>query len=462
MESFGGLVLLVAAVVALLWANSQWAGSYHHLWELPIRIGLAGWEFEMTLHHFINDGLMVVFFFLVGLELKREALMGELASPRAAILPIGAAVGGMLVPAALYAALNAGGEGGAGWGIPMATDIAFALGVLALIGSRVPVGVKLFLTALAIIDDLGAVLVIALFYTAELNVTALAAAGVILAGLVAMNRLGVRRPGAYAVVGVALWAAVFTSGIHPTIAGVLLALTIPAQTRIDPDAVLETGRGILDEFGGSGTEGERGPASEDRQSMLQMLKSLCDAGQSPLQRIEQGLHSWVAFGIIPLFALANAGVLLGEGFAQALTHSVTLGVILGLALGKPIGIILFSWLAVRSRLAVLPPATSWRALVGVSFLGGIGFTMSLFIASLAFGEGSALLDAAKVGILAASLIAATAGWILLRGDPSTQAAGSPSPAGDPDMADAAVPWREVSAAGVEARDRIGVLCPGSG
>jgi NhaA family Na+:H+ antiporter len=328
----------------------------------------------------------------------------------------------MLVPAALYAALNAGGEGGAGWGIPMATDIAFALGVLALIGSRVPVGVKVFLTALAIIDDLGAVLVIALFYTAELNAVALAAAGAILVGLIAMNRLGVRRPGAYAIVGVALWAAVFTSGIHATIAGVLLALTIPAHTRIDSRAVLETGRWILDEFDRSGTEGDQVLTNEGQQTSLQMLESLCEAGQSPLQRIEHGLHSWVAFSIIPLFALANAGVQLSGELGQALTHSVTLGVILGLVLGKPIGIILFSWLAVRTGLAVLPQATSWRALVGVSFLGGIGFTMSLFIASLAFGDGSALLDAAKVGILAASLIAATAGWLMLRGESSTEAA----------------------------------------
>jgi NhaA family Na+:H+ antiporter len=422
MESFGGLVILAAAVVALLWANSPWAESYHRLWELPIRIGLAGWEFEMTLHHFINDGLMVVFFFLVGLEIKREVLMGELASIRAAVLPIGGAVGGMLVPAVLYTALNARGEGSAGWGIPMATDIAFALGVLALIGSRVPVGVKVFLTALAIIDDLGAVLVIALFYTAGLNAVALAAAGVILVGLVAMNRLGVRRPGAYAIAGVALWAAVFTSGIHATIAGVLLALTIPAYSRVDADTVLETGRRMLDGFDRAGMEGERVLTNEGQQTTLQMLESLCEAGQSPLQRIEHGLHSWVAFGIIPLFALANAGVRLSAEFGQALTHSVTLGVILGLVMGKPMGIILFSWVAVRSRLAVLPQATSWRALVGVSCLGGIGFTMSLFIAGLAFGEGTGLLDAAKVGILAASLIAATAGWLLLRGDSSAEAA----------------------------------------
>jgi Na+:H+ antiporter, NhaA family len=413
-ESSGGIVLLIATVVALVWANSPWWESYHHLWETPMQLSFGDLQFQMSLHHFINDGLMVVFFFMVGLEIKREMLVGELASPRAAALPIAAAVGGMIVPALLYTMLNFGGEGSPGWGIPMATDIAFALGVLALMGPRIPLGLKVFLAALAIVDDLGAVLVIALFYTADLNLVALGLGGVVLLGLMALNLMGARHPGSYAVLGLILWGAFLASGVHATIAGVLAAMAIPARTRLNTDEFLDVGRGYLDEFERSGVEGKDVLTNHEQQTAIQMLENSCEAAQAPLQRIEHDLQLWVAFGIIPLFALANAGVHLDVDFATALAHPVTLGVILGLVAGKPIGITLLAWASVRLGLASLPHGVGWGQIHAVSWLGGIGFTMSLFVANLAFGEGSALLDAAKIGVLSASVLAAGVGWVLLR------------------------------------------------
>jgi Na+:H+ antiporter, NhaA family len=416
-ESSGGIVLLLATIVALAWANSPWWESYHHLWETPMQLSFGGVDLEMSLHHFINDGLMVIFFFMVGLEIKREMLVGELATPRAAALPIAAAVGGMVFPALFYVFLNRGGVGSAGWGIPMATDIAFALGILALMGPRVPLGLKVFLAALAIVDDLGAVLVIALFYTAELNLIALAIGGVVLLGLAALNVMGVRHPGTYTVLGLILWAAFLSSGVHATIAGVLLAMTIPARTRLDTDEFLQVGRGYLDEFEKSGVEGKDVLTNHEQQAAIQALENSCEAAQAPLQRIEHDLQLWVAFGIIPLFALANAGVHLDVNIGDAMAHPVTLGVILGLVLGKPIGITLLAWAAVRMGIASLPHGVGWGQIHAVSWLGGIGFTMSLFVANLAFGEGSALLDSAKIGVLTASTVAAAVGWILLRRKP---------------------------------------------
>jgi NhaA family Na+:H+ antiporter len=414
-ESSGGIVLLAATVVALLWANSGWAGSYARLWETALTLAVGGWSFEMSLHHLVNDGLMVVFFFLVGLEIKREMLVGELSSLRASALPIAAAGGGMLFPALIYFALNRTGPGAAGWGIPMATDIAFALGVLALMGPRIPVGLKVFLAALAIADDLGAVLVIALFYTRSLDLLALALGFLVLLALAGMNALGVRRPGLYALGGVALWAAFLASGVHATIAGVLLALTVPVRTRIDTRQFLDEGRAILDDFDAAGEEAADVLTSERQQGDIHALEEACEAAQSPLIRIEHALQPWVAFLVVPLFALANAGVRLrGVDLAGAASHSVTLGVVLGLVLGKPIGITLLSWLSVRSGAAQLPSGVRWRQIHAVSWLGGIGFTMSLFVAGLAFGEGSELLEAAKLGILAASTLAALLGWVLLR------------------------------------------------
>lgn len=413
--SSGGIVLIVCTAIALVWANSPWAASYHHIWELEVALDAGPFSLRSTLHHLINDGLMAVFFFLVGLEIKREVLVGELASLRQAALPAAAALGGMIVPAAIYAVLNSSGSGAAGWGIPMATDIAFALGVLALLGDRIPAGLKVFLAALAIVDDIGAVLVIALFYTTGVNWAALGAAGALLLLAVGANAAGIRRPGAYAMIGVALWGAVLASGVHATVAGVLLAMAIPSRTRINEDQFLLQARRSVDEF-------ERGCSSETtvltnqvQQEALLTLETVCDQAQAPLQKIERKLHGIVAFLIMPLFALANAGVAIGGGdIAAVLSSPVTLGVFLGLVVGKPLGIMLFSWATVLMGIATLPSRVTWRMVHGAAWLGGIGFTMSLFVAGLAFPGMPALLAAAKLGILAASLGAGLCGWILLR------------------------------------------------
>jgi NhaA family Na+:H+ antiporter len=357
---------------------------------------------------------MAVFFFLVGLEIKREVLVGELASRRTAALPIAAAAGGMVAPALLYTALNAGGPGAPGWGIPMATDIAFALGILALLGDRVPTGLKVFLAALAIADDLGAVLVIAVFYTADLALAPLVWAGGVLAVLLVLNRMGARHPVTYTVLGVALWLAVLASGVHATVAGVLLALTIPARTRIDEDEFIGHAEGSLADFRAASTRDTSVLTNRGQQEAIHALESACDQAQSPLQKMEYALHGVVAFLIMPIFALANAGVPLTGGDGGGLGGRIALGIILGLVVGKPLGITLASWLAVRARVADLPAGVSWRALHGAGWLGGIGFTMSLFIAGLAFAA-PAQLDAAKLGILAASALAGITGWLILRG-----------------------------------------------
>jgi Na+:H+ antiporter, NhaA family len=409
----GGIVLLACTALALTWANSPWAESYFHLWEVPVAVGAPGFGLTESLHHWINDGLMAVFFFMVGLEIKREMLVGELASLRQAALPIAAAVGGMLVPAALYALLNTGGPGSAGWGIPMATDIAFALGVLALLGDRVPLALKVFLAALAIVDDIGAVLVIAVFYTAELSWAALAVAAVAVAALLTVNRAQVRHPAPYALLGVVLWVAFLKSGIHATIAGVVLAMTIPARTRIDQRDFANQVRGGLRAFERGCGLGTNVMTNSTQQEAIEQIEDACDGAQTPLMKLEHSLHGVVAFGIMPLFALANAGVRLGGDLAGSFGQPVTLGIVLGLVVGKPLGITLASWLAVRTGVAALPTGASWRLLHGVSWLGGIGFTMSLFIAGLAFPD-ARLLDASKLGILAASVAAGLIGWLLLR------------------------------------------------
>jgi NhaA family Na+:H+ antiporter len=408
-EAAGGVLLLVCALVALVWANTPWAASYFALWSTVVTAGFGSFEISKPLLLWINDGLMAIFFFVVGLEIKREVLMGELGSPRKAALALVAALGGMVVPALLYTAVNAGGEGAAGWGIPMATDIAFALGVLALLGRRAPLALKVFLTALAIIDDLGAVLVIAFFYTAQLELGYLAFGAGVLAALVILNRSGVRRTAPYLVLGVALWLAFLKSGVHATIAGVLLAMTIPARRLLDDSAFLARGRELLDRFARDVKPGEGLPTA-DQADVLHALEDAAERLDTPLHRMEHALHGWVAFGIMPVFALANAGVALGGGLP--LGSPVTLGVILGLFAGKQLGVTGFSWLAVRMGWAELPQGVSWRQLYGVSLLTGIGFTMSLFIANLAF-DSPAVLDGAKVGILAASLIAGVAGWLVL-------------------------------------------------
>jgi NhaA family Na+:H+ antiporter len=418
-EASSGILLLAATIIALVWANSLWKESYQALWANKLTIGYSGFELSKPLLLWINDGLMAVFFFVVGLEIKREVLIGELASLRKAVLPVAAALGGMVFPALIYAAFNRGGEGSAGWGIPMATDIAFALGVLALLGRRIPVSLKVFLTAVAVVDDLGAVLVIALFYTSQIAWTSLGIAALFLLLLVIANLLGVRSPLVYAILGIGLWVAFLRSGVHATVAGVLLAMTIPSQARIKRTELVRHSRTIINEF----EKADKGAdhLNSTQRAALQTLEELAQHAEAPLQRFEHNLHPWVAYAIMPIFALANAGVALGSGFLSAVASPISLGVILGLIIGKQVGITAFSWLVVRSGLADLPQGVSWQHIYGVSWLAGIGFTMSLFISSLAFGE-SAALEMAKAGILLASIIAGLAGFSLLRRIPEIQGA----------------------------------------
>jgi Na+:H+ antiporter, NhaA family len=412
-ESAGAVVLLGTAATALVWANSPWSASYFHLWSEPIAFGPTSHPMTLTLQQWINDGLMTLFFLVVGLELKREFLVGELAALRHALLPIVAAVGGMVVPAVTYAALNAQNPAArSGWGVPMATDIAFALGVLRLLGSRIPPGLAVFLAALAIVDDLGAVVVIAMFYTAHLVLPYLGWAALAVAALMALNRSGVRALSPYLVVGVALWYALHHSGIHATLAGVLLALTIPVHTRINAAEFSADMRGLLHEFDQAETGDLLVITSKGQQEAIHAMERESEGVQAPLLRLEHTLHPLVASGIMPLFALANAGVALG-GVDLRAGLGVTLGVAAGLLFGKPLGIFVASWLAVRIGWATLPANVTWPMLHGAAWLGGIGFTMALFIGGLAFSA-APLQDASKLGILAASFLAGVAGWTLLR------------------------------------------------
>ena len=412
LEAAGGILLLVAAVWALGWANSPWSASYFALWQTPVAVELGPVGLRKPLLLWINDGLMAAFFLLVGLEIKREVLVGELASLRQAALPLSAAAGGMVAPALLYVAVAGGGEAASGWAVPMATDIAFALGVLALLGRGLPSSLRVFLAALAIADDLGAVLVIALFFTAEVSAPALLAAGGIFVVLLAMNRLGVRALSAYGAVGVLLWIAVLQSGVHATVAGVLLAAAVPVGRRIDLTDFVERARSLLDRLSETGAPGERVPTKEEHEA-IHSLEVGTERVDSPLLRMEHGLLPWVTYGVMPVFALANAGVRFGADPVGALTAPVTLAVLAGLLAGKQLGVAGFAWAAVRLGLATLPDRVTWRQVYGVACLCGIGFTMSIFIGGLAF-EG-ALLDQAKMGILAGSLVSFLLGWAVLRG-----------------------------------------------
>ena len=414
--------------MALVWANSPLSASYGALWHTPIAIEVGDFRLAEDLHFWINDGLMAIFFFVVGLEIKRELLIGELTSVRRALLPVAGAVGGAVLPAAIFVAFTRGGEGSAGWGVPMATDIAFALGVLALLGSRVPIGLKIFVTALAIADDLMAIIVIAIFYSGDLSLLAFGAAGAVILLLIAGNRLHVRSYLFYGVLGIALWMAVLASGIHATIAGVVLALTVPARTRIDGHSFVVRARELVAAFD-EADHPEDVRRSDERQSALSDLEDATEAIQTPLQRLEHGLHPWVAYFIVPLFALSNAGVALGAGATAALGSSVAYGIAAGLLIGKQAGILAAAWLVVRMGWADLPAGVTWRHIWGAGCVAGIGFTMSLFIGELAFADSPALLDVAKVAILAASIAAASIGWVVLRGSRPVTGSAGPSEAG---------------------------------
>lgn len=415
-ESTSGLLLLACALAALAWANSPWRESYFHLWETDVVVGGGSVRLVQSLHHWINDGLMAVFFFLVGLEIKREVLVGELASRRQAALPIAGAIGGMVVPAAIFLAFNAGTAAAGGWGVPMATDIAFALGILALVGDRAPAPLRVFLAALAIVDDLGAVLVIALFYSAGIDWGSLAAAGGVLLLLIGVNRAGVRRPAVYAWLGLVLWILVLKSGVHATVAGVLLAATIPVRTRINVPQFVNRAGHYLREFEAAGPRPDAAHLNMRQEAAVEGLEQAAEGVQSPLLSVEHALVPWVAYGVMPLFAFANAGVTFTPEMTSALVSPVVAGVGLGLLLGKPLGIGALAWLAVRLGLARLPEGVTGRQLTGVGLLSGVGFTMSLFIGELAFG-GTSALELAKVAVLAASLVAGVAGWLVLRGAP---------------------------------------------
>jgi NhaA family Na+:H+ antiporter len=408
-EAAGGVVLLVAAVAALLAANSPLAGWYTGVWETRIVVGPASHPLALTARMWVNDAVMALFFLLVGLEIKREILVGELSSLRQAALPFAAAIGGVAAPALLFLAV-APADMRAGWAIPTATDIAFALGVLALVAPGAPTGLKVFLAALAIVDDMAAVLVIALFYTAEVHVGALMTAAAIAVGLIGLNRAGVRHLAPYLAAGVALWFFVHESGIHATIAGVVLALTIPPHTRINAAEFSREARAHLDAFDDTETGDLLVITSQGQQNALHALDLASSAVSAPLLRLEHALHGLSAFVVMPVFAFANAGVALGGG---ALDWTTAGAIGLGLAAGKPLGITLAAWLACRAGVAALPAGVTWGMLHGVSWMAGIGFTMSLFIAGLAFGPSPAF-DAAQVGIMSGSAFAALVGAIVLR------------------------------------------------
>lgn len=412
LEAASGILLIACTIAALAWANSPWGQSYTALWETPLTIGFKQIQLSKSLLHWINDGLMTIFFFVVGLEIKREMLIGELASAKRAALPVMAAIGGMLGPAVLYACFNAGQPSARGWGIPMATDIAFSLGVLALLGQRVPFALKILLAALAIADDLGAILVIAVFYTAKISWTGLAIAGVCGFFLFVVNRRGIQHPLVYLLLGFGLWLAMLKSGVHATISGVLVAMAVPARLTFSDPKIVNVGTGVRQWLKNLLHGVAKHPSQANPLQSVPQSASDGEKVESPLTRFEQALHPWVGFGVMPLFALANAGVTLHGELSSAFRDPVSLGIIVGLVFGKPIGIVLLSWAAVRLGVAALPGGVAWRHILGIGMLAGIGFTMSLFVAHLAFGIGP-LLDTAKVGIIIASLISGLCGGLLL-------------------------------------------------
>jgi NhaA family Na+:H+ antiporter len=409
LEAAGGILLLVATVAALIWANGPFGNSYLDFWGAHLGVDINLLAINMPLGTWVNDGLMAIFFFVAGMEIKREILQGELADRRKAVLPIVAALGGMIVPALIFLTFNAGRQGEHGWGIPMATDIAFAVGVLSLLGSRVPLSLKVFLLALAIADDLGAIVVIALFYSQGIAFTWLAAACGCFALTALLGVMGVRPVIVYVAVGVVAWVAMYESGIHATIAGVILGLLTPLHPHFRERELERNALDLVVEFRSAEHEGTR-EGHERGRSALRALENLSRESRSPLDRLEHALHPWTSYAIVPVFALANAGVVLDSHAISNAAHSpITAGVAIGLMLGKPTGILLFSWLAVRFGLASLPGDASWDELAGVALVAGVGFTVSLFVSGLAF-PGSVLVEDAKMGILAGSTSMAVIGY----------------------------------------------------
>jgi len=411
-EVTGSILLLACTVTALVWANSQWAPVYDQL--LHTKIGLSWGEaaFKLSLHHWINDGLMVIFFFVIGLEIKRELVVGQLSAFDKAVLPVAAAVGGMVVPAALYAFLNAGGEGAPGWGVPMATDIAFALGVLAIFGKRVPIGLKVFLTALAIADDLGAVAVIAIFYTEKIHFGVLIVAGILLLILFLAVQAQFKRTGILGMLIIGVWVAVFASGVHATVAGILVAMVVPVRPRVGLGRFVTAAKEQVERIAGMEFTDDSIIGNREQLVAVESVHAMAENTLPSGLILERYLHPVQVWLILPLFALANAGVRFDSRIIDTITNPISFGIILGLVVGKPLGITLFSWFAIRFGRGGLPEGVSWGQILGAGCVAGIGFTMSLFITELAFRD-PLLVSESKVGILAASLLAGIIGFILL-------------------------------------------------
>ncbi len=419
-ESTSGILLMVCVAVALITANSPLYPAYDALLHAELTISTPVFSLSHSIHHWINDGLMALFFFVIGLEVKREILIGELSNLRQAVLPIGAAIGGMVIPAGCFLLFNPSGDAAAGWGIPMATDIAFAVGIIALLGSRVPRPLVAMLLALAIVDDIGAVLVIALFYTDSIHAGPLLFSVLCLILLTAANLVGIRRPLPYALLGIMLWLAMMKSGIHATLAGVLAAFAVPARSSSDAHQFSAVIASLAADFRAqinivSGPGRLNVLRNSQKQAILQSIEDSVQLMESPLQRMEHGLHGWVSFVIIPVFALANAGIPIDfSRLDQIVSHPVTIGVMVGLLAGKVIGVAFSSWLIVALGLSDLPEGVTFPQIIGIGFLAGIGFTMSIFIASLGFAAHPDYLLNAKIGIVFASFGAGLAGYSWLR------------------------------------------------
>lgn len=409
-----GLVLMIMTVVALILANSPLVDAYSHFFHMKIDFNIGEWKLSHSIHHWINDGLMAIFFFMVGLEIKREILVGELSNIKVAMLPILSAIGGMVLPALIYMSFNYDGVGAAGWGIPMATDIAFAISALVLLGNRVSPALVTFLVALAIVDDLGAVLVIALFYTDTIHFTPLIFAGVSFLVMVVFNRFGIHMIFPYFIIGIIMWFFMLESGVHATIAGVIAAMTIPSKPKLTPIDFTSHTKNLLDEYDNYPVATDH-TMHENQKAILLNLKDKIDSVGSPSARLEHDLHLPVALIVIPLFALANAGISIDfSSIWKSFTCSVSVGIMAGLILGKVLGIAGVAWLAIKLKIAKLPEGSTMSQIFGVSFLGGIGFTMSIFVADLAFLGNETLIFQAKVGILSASLFAGLFGYVWLR------------------------------------------------
>lgn len=411
--SAGGIILIISSILAMIWANSPWWESYFDLWHTEIALTVGDFSLSNTIHHWINDLLMVVFFFFVGLEIKRELLVGELSNIKNAMLPITGAIGGIVFPAAIYVAFNYGTDNMAGWAIPMATDIAFAIGILSLLGDKVPVALKVFLAALAIVDDIAAVIVIAIFYTSSINIFYLLISFLFIFIMIVGNRLKVISPIFYLTVGGFVWFAMLKSGVHATVAGVLTAFTIPSYTLIDRKLFVEKSETLWNKFKGKVFENDSEFLDEEQSDSLYNIALLSGKVQPLLHRLEKGIDFYVVFLIMPVFALSNAGIHFGAFYPEIFLNPVTLGIIGGLFIGKQIGVSLFVWVAYKLNIARIPKKIEFKQIYFVGILTGIGFTMSLFVSGLAFGAGAQQEIYSKVGILVASIISGLVGYILL-------------------------------------------------